>query len=145
MTTAASRRHLAAAAVAVVLAVAPAYALAATKNGLTPTAPAAGAAVAKGKSVTFKGRVSGPGQVYVHVCRSGKRSAREGVICTKEAIGKARKSGGTFSYTQKTFAFDEYWLNRPGTYSWQAHRIACEDGNTSDCRQEGPVVTFRVR
>ena len=126
------------------LAAAPAYALAATKNGVTPTSPKGGAKVPVGKSVTFKGKVSGPGSVFVHVCKSAKRSQKEGIICSKEAIGQAKKKGGTFSYTQKVFAFDEYWLNRPGTYYWQAHRIVCEGGNTSDCRQEGPVVKFRV-
>lgn len=137
-------RRLVAAVAAAALAVAPAYALAATKNGVTPTSPRVGAAVPKGKAVTFKGKVKGRGTIFVHVCRSAKRSKKEGVICTKQAIGKARKKSGAFSYKQKVFAFDAYWLNRPGTYYWQAHRIFCENGNTSDCRQEGPVVRFKV-
>jgi len=139
-----TRRRIAAAGVACVLAAAPAYALAASKNGITPTSPRAGATVSQGQAVTFKGKVSGPGKIFVHVCKSPKRSRAEGVICTKEAIGQATKKGGTFSYKQKVFAFDEYWLNTPGTYYWQAHRIVCENGNTSDCRQEGPVVKFKV-
>ncbi len=139
-----TRRRIAAAGAVCALAAAPAYALAASKNGITPTSPRAGATVPKGQAVTFKGKVRGPGVIYVHVCKSAKRSAKEGVICTKEAIGKAAKKGGTFSYKQKVFAFDEYWLNSPGTYYWQAHRIVCENGNTSDCRQEGPVVKFKV-
>ncbi len=139
-----TRRRIAAAGAVCALAAAPAYALAASKNGITPTSPRAGATVPRGQAVTFTGRVSGPGVVYVHVCKSAKRSAKEGVICTKEAIGKAANKGGTFSYKQKVFAFDEYWLNSPGTYYWQAHRIVCENGNTSDCRQEGPVVKFKV-
>lgn len=138
-------RRLTAAAVVGALALAPASALAATKNGVTPTTPKAGASVPRGKAVTFKGRVRGPGSVFIHVCKSSRKSAKEGVICTKATIGQAKKRSGAFSYTQKVFAFDEYWLNTPGTYYWQAHRIACESGNTTDCRQEGPVVKFRVR
>lgn len=139
-------RRLRAAAVALVAALAlPSAALAATLHGITPTSPAAGATVPKGKAVTFKGRVRGKGPVFIHVCKSARRSRKEGVICFSEAIGKATKKGGTFTYRQKAFAFDAYWLNRRGTYYWQAYRIACEGGNTKDCRQEGPVVKLRVR
>jgi len=141
-----TRRRIAAAGVACTLAAAPAYALAASKNGVTPTSPRAGATIPMGKAATFKGKVRGAGIVYVYVCKSAKRSAKEGIICPSEqvAIGKATKKGGAFSYRQKVFAFDEYWLNSPGTYYWQAHRIVCEKANTSDCRQEGPVVRFKV-
>ncbi len=137
-------RRLALVAVAVALAVAPASAPAATMNGVTPTSRQPGAVVPKGKSVTFKGRFRGPGPIFVHVCKSA-RKARDGTICRKATIGQARRTGGRFSYRQKAFSFAAYWLNRPGTYYWQAYRIACENGNTSDCRQEGPVVRFRVR
>ena len=37
--------------------------------------------------------------------------------------------------------FPGFWLNRPGTYHWQAYRLACVGG---DCRAEGPIVRFRV-
>lgn len=140
-----THRRLLIAAVVAALAAAPAYALAATRNGLTPLSPKSGAAVPKGKSVTFTGRVRGRGPVFVHVCKSARKSKAQGTICMKATIGQARKKGGRFSYRQRTYSFDAYWLNRPGTYYWQAYRIACENGNTSDCRQEGPVVRFRVR
>ena len=61
------------------------------------------------------------------------------------SIGQAHRSGGLFVFKPKFFDFPTFWLNTPGTYYWQAHRIACDDGGTSDCRQEGPVVRFRVR
>ncbi len=138
-------RRLVLVAVVGALTLAPAAAPAATRNGVTPTSPKPGAAVPKGKSVTFKGRVRGPGPIFVHVCKSARKSKKEGTICKTATIGQARKKGGRFSYRQKVFSFAEYWLNRPGTYYWQAYRIACENGNTSDCRQEGPVVRFRVR
>lgn len=132
------------AALALALAAAPATAAAATKNGITPLAPKAGGTVAKGKSATFRMRVVGKGPVYVHVCKSAKKSQKDGTICFKATIGKATRHNGVVSYTQRTYDFPTYWLNVPGTYYWQAHRIDCAGGVT-DCRQEGPVVKFRVR
>jgi hypothetical protein len=113
---------------------------AATKNGITPLAPKGGTTVPAGKSPVFRMRVNGPGQVWVHVCkRKGKNN--DGVICSEESIGRARKRNGVFRYKPKFFDFPEFWLNSPGRYYWQAHRISC---NASDCRQEGPTVRFRV-
>ena len=122
----------------------PASASSATKNGITPLAPKAGKSVPGGKSPTFKARVKGPGSVWVHVCKNKKKNA-EGLICARnqESIGRARKKAGVFRYKPQFFDFPTFWLNSPGTYYWQAHRIACE-GTTSDCRQEGPTVKFTV-
>jgi len=126
---------------AAVLALAlPAAAPAATKNGITPLAPKAGSVVTAGKSPTFRMPARGPGQVWVHVCTSAKK-LRNGVICNEESIGRAKKVSGVFRFTPKFFDFPEFWLNTPGTYYWQAHRIACSG---SDCQQEGPIVRFRV-
>src|SRR5215210_6342213 len=122
---------------------APATASAATKHGIKPLAPKAGSSVPAGKSPTFKMRVKGKGQVYVHVCKS-KRKGSDGRICNTESIGRARKKGSTFRYKPTFFDFPEFWLNSPGTYFWQAYRIACEGGNLSDCYQEGPIVRFKV-
>ena len=99
--------------------------------------------VPSGKSPTFRMRVKGPGQVWVHVCKSKARDG-DGVICTDESIGRARKRNGVFQYKPKFFDFPDFWLNSPGTYYWQAHRIAC-NAAIDDCRQEGPVVRFRVK
>jgi hypothetical protein len=124
------------------LLVLPSSAAAATKNGITPLAPKAGKSVPAGKSPTFKIRSQGPGTVWVHVCKNKKKD-KSGVICHKADIGQAKKKAGVFRYKPGFFDFPEFWLNSPGTYYWQAHRIACE-GTTSDCRQEGPIVKFRV-
>jgi hypothetical protein len=121
----------------------PPVAVAATKNGITPTSPKAGKTIPVGERPTMKGRVRGAGQVYIHVCKS-KRKDADGLICTDEAIQRAKKRGGRFSAKMKFFDFPEFWLNSPGTYYWQAHRIACEGGDISDCRQEGPIVRFKV-
>ena len=126
------------------LLVLPASASAATKNGITPVAPKAGKSVPAGKSPTFRLRAKGPGQVWVYVCKN-KRKNREGLICPpdQEDIGRARKKAGVFRFKPKFYDFPAFWLNSPGTYYWQAHRIDCA-GNTSDCRQEGPIVKFKV-
>ena len=111
-------------------------------SGITPLSPKSGATVPSGTSPTFKMRVKGAGQVWVHVCKSKKKNA-DGVICSEESIGRAKKKGSAFQYKPKFFDFDEFWLNSPGTYYWQAHRIQCE-GNLNDCLQEGPVIKFKV-
>jgi hypothetical protein len=111
-------------------------------SGITPLSPKSGATVPMGTSPTFKLRVKGSGQVWVHVCKSKKKDS-EGVICSTESIGRAKKKGGVFQYKPKFYDYPTFWLNSPGTYYWQAHRIACE-GGTSDCRQEGPIVKFKV-
>jgi hypothetical protein len=112
-------------------------------SGITPLSPKANATVAAGKSPTFKMRVKGSGQVWVHVCKSKKKDS-EGVICSDESIGKAKKKGGSFAYKPKFFDFPDFWLNSPGTYYWQAFRIACEGGDLSDCKQESKIVKFKV-
>jgi hypothetical protein len=124
------------------LAVPPA-ASAATKHGITPLAPKAGKSVPAGKSPTFRMRAKGGGPVYVHVCKS-KRKDSDGVICHKADIGRAKKKHGTYRFKPTFFDFPAFWLNTPGTYYWQAHRIKCEGGDISDCRQEGPITKFKV-
>jgi len=117
---------------------------AATKNGITPLAPKAGTSVPAGKAATFRMRVSDPGAgVFLHVCKSNKRD-KEGMICKKATILQAKKRNGAFQAKQRFFDFPEFWLNNPGTYYWQAYRIECT-GSSSDCKQEGPVVRFRVK
>jgi hypothetical protein len=121
----------------------PSGAFAATKHGITPLAPKAGNSVPAGKSPTFKMRVRGKGQVYVHVCKN-KKKRKDGRICFKADIGRAHKKGGIFRFKPRYYSFPTFWLNTPGTYYWQAFRIACEGGNVSDCYQEGPITKFKV-
>lgn len=130
-------------ALCVVLAATPA---ARAASGITPLAPATGATVAVGERPTFKLRVKGSGQVWVGVCAS-KRKDSKGVICNRgnaEDMGRAKRgAGGVYTYKGKFFDFPGYWLNRPGTYYWQAYRIACEGGR-SDCLQESRIIEFEV-
>ena len=120
----------------------PTVAQAATKHGITPLAPKAGTSVPAGRSPTFKMRVKGPGQVWVHVCASRKKGG-DGLICRDATFGRARKKGGSFRFKPRFFDLPDFWANNPGTYYWQAHRIACNAAIT-DCSQEGPIVKFRV-
>ena len=116
---------------------------AATKNGITPLAPKAGTSIPSGKAASFRMRVSDPGSgVFVHVCKSNKKN-REGMICRKATLLQAKKRKGVFVAKQTFFDFPAFWLNNPGTYYWQAYRIECFSGS-SDCKQEGPVVRFKV-
>ena len=112
-------------------------------SGITPLSPKANATVAVGKSTTFKMRVKGSGDVYVHVCKSKKKDSK-GVICDDESIGEAKKRGGSFTYKPEFFDFPDFWLNSPGTYYWQAYRIACEGQNTRECLQESKITKFKV-
>lgn len=118
---------------------APAPSLAA--GGISQMTPKAGAKIPVAKRPTFKMKVQGEGTVWVHVCKSKKKDA-EGVICSDESIGQAKKKGGFFTYKAKYFDFDGFWLNTPGTYYWQAFRISCGEG--SDCRQESKIIKFKV-
>jgi hypothetical protein len=137
-------------ALAALLAV-PTVAFGATKHGITPKSPKAGATVPIGTTPVYKGKFKGKGQIYVHICASKKKD-KKGVICLDKNgapvsgadIGKAKKKGKRFSYKPKFFDFPEFYLNTPGTYYWQAYRIACEHGNIKDCLQEGPIVKFKV-
>ena len=134
------RRLLATTLLAAVLLFAPA---AVGAGGITPSSPKQGDAVPAGKRATFKLEYRGKGPIFVHVCKSPKRDKR-GLICSKQSAGKARKKGGSrAAYKAKLFDYPEFWLNSPGTYYWQAHRIWCDDG-LEDCRIEGPVVKFTV-
>jgi hypothetical protein len=116
-----------------------------TKNGITPTSPKAGKTIAVGTRPTLKGRVSGPGSMYVHVCKNKRKNA-DGIICDSaakaEAIQKVKRKNGRFSVKMTFFDFPEFWLNSPGTYYWQVFRIQCTGG--SDCSKEGPIVKIKV-
>ena len=119
-------------------------AFAATLHGVTPVAPRAGAIIKAGSPPTFKAKAVGGGTVWVHVCKSKRKNA-EGVICTKAVIAQMKKKNGVYQHKPKDYTFDTYWANTPGTYYWQVHRIQCEEEDTSDCRQEGPILKFRIQ
>ena len=53
-------------------------------SGITPLSPKSNSTVPAGQSPTFKMRVKGKGQVWVHVCKSNKKNS-DGVICSEES------------------------------------------------------------
>ncbi len=111
----------------------------AAASGIHPIAPKG--AVEHGQVPTFRMKVNGKGAVFVRVCRSPRRV--NGAICDTEATGRAtRGNGGVYTYKPRAYKFSSYFANRPGSYYWQAVRIACSGG---DCRQEGPVTRFTIR
>jgi len=111
----------------------------AAASGIHPIAPKGD--VDRGHVPAFRMKVNGKGAVFVRVCRSARRV--HGAICDNETTGRAtRATGGLYTYKPRAYKFSSYFANRPGTYYWQAVRIACS-GN--DCRQEGPVTRFTVR
>ena len=114
------------------------------KNGVKPISPKAGDSIPVGKRPTFKMNIVGDHTgVFVHVCKS-KRKDGDGMICTDEVIGKAKKKRGTrYEFKAKFFDFPEFWLNSPGTYYWQAYRTAC-NAAIDDCKAEGKIVKFKV-
>ncbi|HEX8102619.1 MAG TPA: hypothetical protein VF533_08410 [Solirubrobacteraceae bacterium] len=119
---------------------------AATRHGVTPVSPRAGDTIPRGEAPLFKVRARGGGEVYVHVCRSKKKRRADGLICTRESVGRAtRGKGGVYRYRPRFHDFPGFWLNRPGVYYWQAHRIKCVRRRTKDCRQEGPTLKLRVK
>lgn len=137
------RRPLLALLLFAALAAAAVPALAATKNGIRPQSPKAGAKLPLAEAPTFRGRARGKGPVWVFVCKSRRRD-KLGLICNDAMIERARKRrNGRFSVTPRFVDYPEFWLNQPGVYYWQAHRIHCS-GTSRDCAKEGPVVRFRV-
>lgn len=142
------RRRLA---LVLVLVLAPA-AVAATSNGITPTTPRAGAKIASGARPVFRGRTTGTGTVWIVVSDSKARN-KDGVIGLDddgrptrdlEVLQRAKLDGRRFSAKALLFSYPDWWLNKAGTYFWQAHQIRCPtDGK--DCYQEGPVLKLRVK
>ena len=116
----------------------------ATKNGITPKAPKKGAKIDVGSRPVFKGRVNGPGKIFVYVSKSRKRDG-DGLIGGDQMNQKAKRTSKSFRTKAKFNDFPEFWLNSPGTYYWQAFRTLCTVGNTDDCSLESPITKIKVR
>jgi hypothetical protein len=123
-------------------------------HGVRSLAPKDDAVVPLGTTPTFKVRVKGKGVVYFRICQSKKRD-NEGQACSKDPddIDRGKKGAKTrrgrlYTFTPEKFTFPEYYLNRPGTYYWQAYRIFCiriPGRRALDCIQEGPIRKFQVQ
>ena len=99
-------------------------------------------------SITFTAAFRGSGQRYMRICSKNKRD-RNGKLCsdiTTEPMkrGKRRGKSRVWYATPKLLpALPDYYQNKPGTYYWQASRIACNRFN--DCVQESKVRSFIIR
>lgn len=119
-------------------------ALAATQGGITPMAPKKGATVAVGSQPVFRGTFTGDGQVWVRVSKSRKANQFGVIKPNRDTMQqRAKLKGGRFRVKARFFNYPEFWLNRPGTWYWQAHRIPATCSGP-DCLVEGPITRFKV-
>jgi hypothetical protein len=127
-----------------VAALAGSSALGAQSGGPTSVAPVAGKIQQRGVPFTFKVKAPAGSDVYVRVA-SSKRVVADGTLAGNLWFRKMAYRGGLFTKKTDTYpALTSYFLNRRGTYYWQAYRIACTVGST-DCSVEGPIRSFRIR
>jgi hypothetical protein len=129
-------------AVAALTITAPAYA---QTPGPVPIAPSAGKAIKRGVPFSFKVRVDSdaPTGVFVKVSKSQQVDA-DGTLANDVYFREMKLSGAYFAKKVERYAsLTDHFLNRPGTYYWQAYAIDCSDG-TDDCSVEGPIRKFRI-
>lgn len=131
-------------AVATTAALSASAAIAGAAGGPSPQAPSNGRTLTAGTAFTFKVKSSPSGAVFLKVSKSKKKNSK-GTLRTNVYFRQmVRKAGGI--HTKKTDrypALDDYFLNRPGTYYWQAYRIDC--AAQSDCEVEGGIRSFKIR
>lgn len=105
--------------------------------GVAAGTPRNGTTVSKSSRPTFQVRVKEPGSqssfgVYLRASRKAGKIAG-GLIRYDRFIGKMRRTApGVYEITPdeaKKYTYPKYWLNRSGTYHWQAYLIYClKDG-----------------
>lgn len=139
------RRAATAALIAATALAAPAAVGAATGRAPVPVSPKAGAVQPAGVPfdvVVTSSRGSG---VFLVVARS-RRVAPDGTLRAPIYLREMTRRGARFVRRTDTYpALSSYFLNRPGTYFWQAYRVECAAADTDDCAVEGPIRAFTVR
>jgi hypothetical protein len=113
--------------------------------GPVPIAPSSGKALKRGVPFAFKVRVDSdaPTGVFVKVSKS-KQVGDDGTLANDIYFREMKLSGAYFAKKVERYAaLSDHFLNRPGTYYWQAYAIDCSDG-TDDCNVEGPIRKFRI-
>jgi hypothetical protein len=100
-----------------------------------------------GDRVTFtastKGARPASGAVYLHVAAK-RRFDRYGQLklTTIGTFARMNRRGPSlYRYTTPPYTFDDWFMNRPGTYYWQTQFTDCA---FRDCRGHGPVRVFKV-
>ncbi len=109
--------------------------------------PSSGKTVKKGGKLTFKAKLDPASEasgVFVLVSKS-KKTGADGLISDGMYMRTMQLSGGSYTNTVEKYpALTSWFLNRPGTYYWQAYAIDCSDG-TDDCNIESRVRRFRIK
>lgn len=109
--------------------------------------------VSRGGNVTFQVDGAGSSRVFLVVAKAKDRDRLENV--TSDSIRRLpfvremqSRGGGRYAYkvTGSSYkAYEDFWLNNPGTYAWNAVRVDCDAaGGTTDCNLEGTPRTFPV-
>lgn len=135
------RVHLTAAALVAALLLAASPALA---DGPRPLSPSSGKTLRLGVPFTFK--VSDPNQGSVFIAVSKSRAKRSDGTLKDQATWFRKMGGSRGTRTKKVERYQyltSHFLNRKGTWYWQAWRIDCAEQD--DCNVEGPVRSFTIR
>jgi hypothetical protein len=149
--------------VSVLLAVASGQVLAASASrDLQSISPSNNKRVKPGSRPTFtvrigEGKVGGLAghdyEVFIRVSKSArKRSLPRAkksdpkVLAGETLVAAMRQAapprGRTFTYKPRRYKHPSYWLNKGGTYYWQAYYVYCVKGT---CVHPGRVKTLRIR
>lgn len=111
-------------------------------------APGNGKVLARGSQPTFKLRDTSPNarrySIFMRISTS-KKVDRNGTL-KRTKIGHFarmdRKGKFGFVWKPEDYSFPEWFMQRPGTYYWQAYHIDC---SVRGCNVESKVRSFKVR
>ena len=111
-------------------------------------APTSGKSIKRGVPFTFKVHLdpnSAGSGVFLNVSKS-KKVKDDGTLANSIYF-RSMKQGSNGQWTKKVErykALTSHFLNRKGTYYWQAYVIDCSEG-TDDCNVEGPIGKFKIK
>jgi hypothetical protein len=109
--------------------------------------PKAGQVLAVGSQPVFKvrdgSRQARKYKVFLTVSTS-KKKTRNGDLERTEigTFASTIRDGKIFSYQPPRYSFPTWYMNRPGTYYWQAFRIDC---SARGCHKHSKIRSFVVR
>lgn len=105
-----------------------------------PLSPAEGATLRPGAPIRLQVTADAGLTLFIALSRS-RDTGSDGVLAGGTLGGPSPigPSGTTYEWT----AYSSYVLSE-GTYYWQAYRIDCSHYPNTDCRNEGPIRSFRV-
>jgi hypothetical protein len=114
----------------------------------TNVAPTSGKTIKRGVPFTFKVHLDENSQgsgVFLNVSKSKKVKA-DGTLANSIYFRSLKQgSGGMWTKKVERYAaLNTHFLNRKGTYYWQAYVIDCSEG-TDDCNIEGKIGTFKIK